>query len=80
MTGAGELRIALLTHSTNPRGGVVHSLELADALTRLGHHVTVFAPDSAGRGFFRAALCETCCFSVAPARADVLSMVEPRVW
>ena len=25
------LRIAMLTHSTNPRGGVVHALELADA-------------------------------------------------
>ena len=31
------LRIAILAHSTNPRGGVVHALELGDALSRLGH-------------------------------------------
>ena len=31
------LRIAMLAHSTNPRGGVVHAIELADSLTRLGH-------------------------------------------
>ena len=40
------LRIAILAHSTNPRGGVVHALELGDALTRLGHDVTVHAPDT----------------------------------
>ena len=47
------MRIGLFTHSTNPRGGVVHALELADALTGLGHDATVIAPDPAGAGFFR---------------------------
>jgi glycosyltransferase-like protein len=47
------LRIGLFTHSTNPRGGVVHCLELAEALADLGHDVTVHAPAEAGRGFFR---------------------------
>jgi glycosyltransferase-like protein len=79
MSAARSLRVALLTHSTNPRGGVVHTLELADALTRLGHRVTVFAPDATGGGFFRPALCETRCIPVAPAEADVLAMVEQRV-
>ncbi len=79
MSDTRSLRIALLTHSTNPRGGVVHTLELGDALTRLGHRVTVFAPDSAQRGFFRPTLCETRCLPVAPARPDVLAMVEQRV-
>ena len=46
-------RIAILTHSTNPRGGVVHALELGDALTRLGYQATVFAPDATRVGFFR---------------------------
>lgn len=46
-------RIALYTHSTNPRGGVVHTLELGDALARAGHDVTIHAPDPTGRGFFR---------------------------
>lgn len=48
-----RLRIALMTHSVNPRGGVVHTLELAKALHEAGHHVTVFAPAARGEGFFR---------------------------
>ncbi len=79
MSAARSLRVALLTHSTNPRGGVVHTLEIADALTRLGHRVTVFAPDATGRGFFRPAFCETRSIPVAPADKDVLAMVEQRV-
>ncbi|QOV89678.1 MSMEG_0565 family glycosyltransferase [Humisphaera borealis] len=47
------LRIGLFTHSTNPRGGVVHCLELGEALAQLGHDVTVHAPAEAGRRFFR---------------------------
>ena len=48
------MRIALLTYSTKPRGGVVHTLALAEALARSGADVTVW---SLGRGgddsFFR---------------------------
>jgi glycosyltransferase-like protein len=48
------VRIALLTYSTRPRGGVVHTLALAEALARAGEEVTVW---SLGRGgdaaFFR---------------------------
>jgi predicted peroxiredoxin len=51
------LRIALLTHSVNPRGGVVHTLELATALTALGHDVTVFAPAVPGETLFRLPPC-----------------------
>lgn len=47
------LRIALLMHSLNPRGGVVHTLELADALMQLGHDVTVIAAARAGQKLFR---------------------------
>jgi glycosyltransferase-like protein len=50
---SAALRIGLLTHSVNPRGGVVHTLELADALHRLGHDVTVFAPAAPGQALFR---------------------------
>jgi glycosyltransferase-like protein len=49
------MRIALLTYSTKPRGGVVHTLSLAEALARAGHDVTVW---TLGRGgdttFYRA--------------------------
>jgi glycosyltransferase-like protein len=36
------MRIALLTYSTKPRGGVVHTLALAEALTRADQDVTVW--------------------------------------
>ncbi len=48
------MRIALLTYSTRPRGGVVHTLALAEALAAQGESVTVW---TLGRGgdavFFR---------------------------
>lgn len=47
------MRIALLTHSVRPRGGVVHTLELAHQLARLGHDVTVFASAEPGEQLFR---------------------------
>lgn len=48
------LRIALLTYSTRPRGGVVHTLSLAEALARAGHEVTVWSLGRGGDGgFFR---------------------------
>lgn len=47
------LRIAILAHSTNPRGGVVHAMALAEALVDLGHEAVLHAPDPTGRGFFR---------------------------
>jgi len=42
------MNIALLTHSTHPRGGVVHVLELGSALMARGHTVTIMAPRRAG--------------------------------
>jgi glycosyltransferase-like protein len=75
----GPLRIAILAHSTNPRGGVVHALELGDALRRLGYDATVHAPDATGKGFFRATLCATCGVAASPVGRDVTAMVETRV-
>jgi glycosyltransferase-like protein len=73
------LRIAILAHSTNPRGGVVHALELGDALTRLGHAATVHAPDATGAGFFRDTLCRTSCVAASPVGRDVTAIVEIRI-
>ncbi|MDD4802428.1 MAG: MSMEG_0565 family glycosyltransferase [Syntrophomonas sp.] len=48
------LKIAILTYSTKPRGGVVHSLCLAENLVKRGHEVRVIALDKKeGAGFFR---------------------------
>lgn len=76
---AGRLRVAILTHSTNPRGGVVHALELAEALLALGHEPVVHAPDPKGAGFFRPAACETVSVAAGPAPRDVTAMVEARI-
>lgn len=57
------MRIALLMHSLNPRGGVVHTIELADALFQLGHEVTVIAAGRPGQALFRPTLAR---LSVAP--------------
>src|SRR3989304_4612230 len=38
-----SLRIALFTYSTKPRGGVVHTLNLAEELVRLKHRVHIYA-------------------------------------
>ena len=48
------MRIALLTYSTRPRGSVVHTLALAEALVEAGQQVTVWALGRAGDiAFFR---------------------------
>jgi glycosyltransferase-like protein len=48
-----HLRIAMLTYSLRPRGGVVHALEVSEALARRGHHVELFALGPPGERFFR---------------------------
>jgi glycosyltransferase-like protein len=49
------VKIALLTYSTKPRGGVVHTLALAEALAARGQDVTVWTLGRGGDGgFFRA--------------------------
>jgi glycosyltransferase-like protein len=73
-----RLRIAILAHSTNPRGGVVHALELGDALCRIGHEATVHAPDASGAGFFRPTCCATVSVAASPVGRDVTAMVETR--
>lgn len=71
--------IAMLTHSTNPRGGVVHAMELCQALHELGHQVTLHAPDATGSGFFRKSLYEQVPFAVAPAPTGLYAMVQQRI-
>ena len=73
------LRIGMLTHSTNPRGGVVHTVELAHALHDAGHDVTVMAPAVPGQRFFRPMRCRTELIPVAPAPRDMVAMVGSRI-
>ncbi|SFL98618.1 MSMEG_0565 family glycosyltransferase [Methylobacterium pseudosasicola] len=73
------LRIAILTHSTNPRGGVAHCLALAEALCALGHEAVVHAPDPSGRGFFRAAACPTVSVAAKPVAGTTVDLVRARI-
>jgi glycosyltransferase-like protein len=47
------LRIAMLTYSVRPRGGVVHAIALSEALAERGHAVELFAVGPPGARFFR---------------------------
>lgn len=49
----GLPRVALVTYSTKPRGGVVHTLSLGEALNRLGYPAHVIALGEPDKGFFR---------------------------
>ena len=51
--GADRPRVALVTYSTKPRGGVVHTLSLGEELQRLGYPVHVIALGDPDQGFFR---------------------------
>ena len=73
------LRIAILTHSTNPRGGVAHCLALAEALCALGHEAVVHAPDASGRGFYRAAACPTVSVTATPVSGTTRDLVRARI-
>ncbi|MGK7909820.1 MAG: MSMEG_0565 family glycosyltransferase [Synechococcus sp.] len=73
------LRIALLTYSTQPRGGVVHAMELAEALHALGHEVCLFALDKTGQGFFRPVQCEAVSIPAAPAPDNIGDLVKLRI-
>ncbi len=46
-------RIAIATYSVRPRGGAVHSVELAEALVAEGVNVTLIALGDPAEGFFR---------------------------
>ena len=53
------MRVAIFAHSTNPRGGVVHAIQLAEGLCEHGVAATLLAPDVSGCGFFRPTRCAT---------------------
>jgi glycosyltransferase-like protein len=73
------LRIALLTHSTNPRGGVVHAVEVGDALHALGHDATVLSPDSSGKGLFRPTRCGFAGVPATPCGSGLVNLVQQRI-
>ncbi len=53
MTAGSPAPVALVTYSVKPRGGVVHTLALAEALHAAGYPVRVIALGDPAAGFFR---------------------------
>lgn len=52
-SASSRLRIAMLTYSVKPRGGVVHALEVSEALALRGHEVQLAALARPGETLFR---------------------------
>lgn len=73
------LRIALFTYATQPRGGVAHAIELANALHDLGHDVLLHGLDETGRGFFREPRAPARAIRVAPHANGIVSYVQSRI-
>ena len=68
--------VALLTYSVKPRGGVVHTLHLAEALHAAGYPVRVVALGDPAEGFFRSVRAP---FTIVPAPPH-LPTLEERVF
>ncbi|WP_218081676.1 MSMEG_0565 family glycosyltransferase [Anthocerotibacter panamensis] len=73
------LKVALLTYSTKPRGGVVHTLAVAEALQQWGHQVTVYALDKDGGGFYRPVNCPVQLVPTRPLAVPIEQVVEQRI-
>ncbi len=65
-------RIAIATYSVRPRGGAVHSVELAEALAAEGADVTLIALGDPAEGFFRPTSVPAMIIP-APPRAETLT-------
>jgi glycosyltransferase-like protein len=68
--------VGLVTYSVKPRGGVVHTLALAEALHQAGYPVRVIALGDPGAGFFRPVRAP---FTIIPAPPG-LPTLEQRVF
>ncbi|MEM9008268.1 MAG: MSMEG_0565 family glycosyltransferase [Cyanobacteria bacterium P01_F01_bin.86] len=73
------MKIALLTYSTKPRGSVVHTWELAEALTDLGHTVCIYALDKDGSGCDRTLACPIRLIPAQPAPEAIDALIQQRI-
>lgn len=73
------MKIGLFTHSLRPRGGVVHTLELAQALVRRGHAVTVLAAAEPGERLFRAVGFPVETIALPQLQGDLVAQVAQRI-
>ncbi|MBE9045129.1 MSMEG_0565 family glycosyltransferase [Pleurocapsales cyanobacterium LEGE 10410] len=73
------LKIALFTYSTKPRGGVIHTIELAEALQAAGHQVCIYALDKDNLGFHRPLNCPSKLIPTQPAADRQLLLQRKQV-
>lgn len=73
------MRIALLTYSTKPRGGVVHTLNLAEAMARAGAEVTVWTLGCGGDSAFFRPVDPSVHVEVVPFEASASETVGERI-
>jgi glycosyltransferase-like protein len=78
MSAAAPPSLGLFTYSTLPRGSVVHTSYLADAMVEAGWDVTVYALDKDGRGFFRPIGARLALVPADPAPTSTLDLVHQR--
>lgn len=74
-----HLSIALLTYATKPRGSVIHTLELAAALSALGHQVCIYALDKDGQGFERSLPHPVQLIPAQAAPVDIDQLIQQRI-
>lgn len=74
---APPLSIAFYTYASQPRGSVVHTASLADALHDAGHDVHVYALDK-GTGFYRPLRARLHLIPAGAAPPDVSALVDQR--
>jgi glycosyltransferase involved in cell wall biosynthesis len=70
---AAHPRVALVSYSTKPRGGVVHTLSLAEALVADGTPVRVVSLGDPGKGFYRPVRAP---FSIVPAPPEAETLAQ----
>jgi glycosyltransferase-like protein len=73
------LSIGLFTYSTKPRGSVVHATHLAEALTRRGHEVTLYALSKAGDRLYREVGCKVVYLKAEKAPGEPDALIAQRV-
>jgi glycosyltransferase-like protein len=73
------LSVGIFIYSTKPRGSVVHASGLAEALTREGHDVTVYALGKSGRGLYRPLACAVEVIAAADAPPDADALIRQRI-
>ncbi len=71
--------IALLTYSVKPRGSVVHTACLGEALNDAGADVTIYALSKNGDSFFRPLRVPVVLFPAQPAPSDQDELIQQRV-